>query len=386
MSARRVLVLSQEVHPVPPTRGAAVEQWMDAVAHRMERWQPMIVSVPHPLRPNIENQGRVHYRRIAMSRLYKRLFRKLTRIDPWSYLDRVAAVARTMPPDLIHLHNAPGFVDGLTKRLPGVPLVLHMHNEMRTEFRSKVAAVVGCSRYIAEYYRKQHISTEHFAVLPNGVDTDCLQPISPEEKAALRAKFDIPADRFVVMFVGRMSHEKGPDIAVSAISLLDPGRYHLAMLGEWRTAGRRGDSRSDYSVELSRLVSNRQSQISILGHFPPEESQRLYGLADLLVIPSRFEEPFSMVAIEAMASGVPVMALRRGGMGEYMEDGHNALVLPPGTTPEEMADAIRLASGFSGLGQIAAMARNTVCSRFTWQQVATETEALYDRILAGASS
>jgi len=90
----RVLLFSQEVHPIPPLKGAAVEQWIDTVAHGLSGYVPYIVSVPHPQLPDSQIVGNVHYHRIRIGRLYNRLFRKLTRLDPYSYVDRIVEYVR----------------------------------------------------------------------------------------------------------------------------------------------------------------------------------------------------------------------------------------------------------------------------------------------------
>ena len=122
--------------------------------------------------------------------------------------------------------------------------------------------------------------------------------------------------------------------------------------------------------------------VTVLGVFPPAVAQQLYGLGDLLVIPSRFEEPFSMVAIEAMASGLPVLAVRRGGMPEYMDHGLNALLMDGDSSPEAIAMAIEdAASDRDRLSRIALEARQMVERRFSWDEVASQTQSFYERIL-----
>jgi glycosyltransferase involved in cell wall biosynthesis len=89
-----------------------------------------------------------------------------------------------------------------------------------------------------------------------------------------------------------------------------------------------------------------------------------------------------MVAIEAMASGVPVMALKRGGMAEYMVDGDNARLLGTATTPAQLARAIEAAAADEKeLSRLARNARAMVEARFDWTNIARETEGLYDILL-----
>lgn len=89
-----------------------------------------------------------------------------------------------------------------------------------------------------------------------------------------------------------------------------------------------------------------------------------------------------MVAIEAMASGTPVLALRRGGMTEYMRDGENAQLVTPGLSSREFAAAIETAfSDPARLASISVRARELVTGQFTWEHVTARTEQTYAEAL-----
>lgn len=381
MSVPCVLMLSQEVHPIPPLKGAAVEQWIDTVAHRISGFVPHVVSVPHPGLPDAQVVDGVRYQRIRVGVLYNRLFRKITRLDPYSYVDRIVAYAESVQPDIVHVHNAPQFVARLQAGLPRARLLLHMHNEKPVESLPPVDVLCGCSRYISDWFRARGLRARRFVQLPNGVDAEAFRPADAAARAAARARFRVPHDRRVVLYVGRISPEKGPDLLVEAMRRLDPERFHLVLAGEWP----RGDPRRSARVVFAESLRARLAgmPVTVLGHFAPESMAEIYRLGDLLVVPSRFEEPFSMVAIEAMASGLPVLALAKGGMKEYMTDGDNALVLPPDADAADLAAAIRAAAEAppERLERVARAARRLVESRFTWAHVARETERLYREML-----
>lgn len=378
-----VLMLSQEVHPIPPVKGAAVEQWIDAVARRCVRYRPLVVSVPHPERPDEETDGNVTYRRIRMGRVYKRLFRKLTRLDPWSYCDRIVAFARPHAPAIVHIHNAPQFVDALHRGLPGARIVLHMHNEKATRCASRVDVLIGCSRYIKEWFHADEgIPAARYGVLPNGVDTLRFTPVATAVRSELRARLGLPDDRVLVLYSGRISPEKGPDLLVDAFKELDPARFHMVLAGEWP----KGDPVASQRVAFAESLRSRCRglPLTVLGALAPEAMVDVYRAADLLVVPSRFEEPFSMAAIEAMACGVPVLALAKGGMVEYMKSGENAILLPASTDSGALAEAIRRLAGDASLReQLGVAGRALVLAKFDWARVAEETERLYGELLAG---
>ena len=377
----RILFLAQEVHPIPPVKGAAVEQWIDAVAHLLKRYEPHIISVPHPARPDNEVDGMVTYHRIRMGRIYNRIFRKLTRLDPFSYTDRILRYARSIKPVLIHIHNAPKFVDRLVGKIDGARTVLHMHNEKNDGVKSRLDALAGCSAYISKWFQQRGVIADRYVTLPNGVDNALFLPApSLQSVKEARARRGIPAGRFVVLFVGRISPEKGPDLLARAARHLDPSAFHFVFVGEWPQGDPVRSERVRYADALKRELQGLPC--TLVDTVAPTEMQHIYALGDLVVIPSRFEEPFSMVAIEAMASGVPVLALRKGGMTEYMVDRHNAIVMDGDASDLALADAIRAAAGKpDALRGMAAEASAMVTQRFTWRRVAEETEALYDQVL-----
>lgn len=374
----RVLLLSQEVHPIPPTKGAAVEQWIDAVAHRLYEFEPHIASVPHPTRPDSETDGGVTYQRIRIGRVYNRLFRKLSRIDPYPYIARVADYARAISPRIVHLHNAPQFVGPLQELLPSARLILHMHNEKQFGSTNKVACLAGCSQYVTDWYRKRGFPTDRFAVLPNGVDVSRFCPSVVD--TALRRKHGIPEDAFVVLYVGRISPEKGVDRLVDAMSTTAGTGSHLVLVGEWPKGDASRSKRVRYAESLRGGLARVPS--TVIDVVSPTEMHRYYHLGDIVVIPSQFEEPFSMVAIEAMASGVPVLAARRGGMVEYLRHGENSLLFEADAMPEEIARSIQSARADpSTRSRIALAARTFVAANFGWQRVADQTASLYRQVM-----
>jgi glycosyltransferase involved in cell wall biosynthesis len=374
----RVVLLSQEIHPIPPLKGAAVEQWIDAVSHRLTNVEPHVVSVPHPTRPDDETDGPVVYHRVRVGRLYNRIFRKISRLDPYPYIRRVADYVREIGAPLVHLHNAPHFVPPLQEILPSVRLVLHMHNEKTFRNSGGVARLVGCSQYVADWYRQRGFPADKFSVIPNGVDLDRFAP-GPTDMD-LRRAHGIPDDAFVVLYVGRISPEKGVDRLVEAFRALDVSKSHLVLVGEWP----QGDAKLSERVRFAATLRQSLKGIAhtVIDVVRPTEVHRYFHVGDIVVVPSRFEEPFSMVAIEAMACGVPVLAARKGGMTEYLRHGENALLFDAEAGPVDIANAISLLRDDRQLRiNLSRAGRLLVTERFGWHAVADQAMSLYDDIL-----
>jgi glycosyltransferase involved in cell wall biosynthesis len=139
-----------------------------------------------------------------------------------------------------------------------------------------------------------------------------------------------------LLYVGRLSPAKGVDDAIAALGQL-PAGVTLDIVGAG-SAERRAEF--EHAVTRAGLGERVTSCRVDRAHLPP-----VYRGADALVFPSRWAEPFGLVPLEAMACSVPVVATGTGGSAGYLEDGVNALLVPPGDPAAIAAAVRRLAAG-----------------------------------------
>jgi glycosyltransferase involved in cell wall biosynthesis len=191
-------------------------------------------------------------------------------------------------------------------------------------------------------------------------------------------------DRDGVLFVGRLTPHKGVDRLIRA---LPPG-------ARLRVAGSGGhDPRPperDYPLLLRRLADGRD--VSFLGPVPEEALPGLYRRAAVLALPSvdrtcygrevRVSELLGLAAVEAMASGTPVVASRTGGLAEVVADGETGFLVDPGDE-EALGDRLALLLSDRRLAaRLGANARDLVLQRFTWRACAERCLEAY-RTLPG---
>jgi glycosyltransferase involved in cell wall biosynthesis len=159
--------------------------------------------------------------------------------------------------------------------------------------------VVGNSRAVADFYREQvGLPAEKLVVIPSGIGDEEPPPVDP---AGLRAELGIAAEAPIVLFAGRLAAQKAVDDLVKAADLLQHLRPDLV----WLIAGD-GPDRDDLQDMARAFELGRR--VRFLGH--REDVPRLLALADLLVLPSRYEG-LPNVVLEAMRFCKPVVAARR---------------------------------------------------------------------------
>ncbi|MYZ09417.1 glycosyltransferase [Streptomyces sp. SID2999] len=233
--------------------------------------------------------------------------------------------------DVVHIHDClylSSWAAGLAARLTRTPYVLTQHVALVDHpsglVRFVQRAVYGglgrallrgaravftlnasVARFVRQYGAREH-RAHHLA---NGVDTAHFRPAaSATERALVRERFGLPADRVLVLFVGRLVPKKGYDLLLAAHTT-DAG-YDLVLCGD-------GDTRA---------FTGRQG-VHHLGAQPPEAVADAYRACDVFALPST-AEGFPLTVQEAMASGLPVVTTDDPGYAPYLLDRDRVSLLP----------------------------------------------------------
>jgi glycosyltransferase involved in cell wall biosynthesis len=213
------------------------------------------------------------------------------------------------------------------------------------------------------------IPRERVHYLPHGVDLRRFRPAIDAERTAIRHAEGWPQDRPVVLFVGRLSTEKGVLDLLDAWQLLDERSAWLVLVGPDMPA-----HPWDAGAKARAFIGDHHLQDRVRLYGASTDTAPLYRAADLFVQPSHFES-FGISVIEAMASGVAVVAAEVGGMRDFLADDRNALLHRP-KSPESLAGALRRALDDPDLrARLAGAALQTVREQF-------DEDALFDRYAA----
>ena len=236
-----------------------------------------------------------------------------------------------------------------------------------------VAATDYEQRLLRQIYR---VPPSQIEVIPLGVDPERFHPGS---RADARAGFDIPVTDDVIVAVGRIEPLKGLDILIrAAAQVTNRSRLRVLVIG--------GDEQArpefDRLAAIAEEVGIRDA-VTFVGAVPHEDLPDYYRAADVVVMPS-FAESFGLVAVEAMACGVPVVASRVGGLASTVADGRTGYLIP-WRCPEPFAEKIELLLRNDPLRDALGAAGVERMRDFSWESVADRLVAVYDRLTRAAA-
>ena len=232
-------------------------------------------------------------------------------------------------------------------------------------FRTTPRIVAIARRGLDEIERLYSVPPARLRVVYNGVD---LERFRPDNRARYRARVlesvGAPADAWVVLFAGSGFERKGLAFLIEGFSRFRDRSSRLVVLGK-------GDARP-YRALAERLgIAAR-----VIWQGPRADIERWYAASDVVALPSLYE-PFGNVHLEALASGVPVLASTAAGGGELIEIGRNGMLVAPADV-EAIAQALERLRG-EPWGKLAEAARRSA-EPFTYAAQAAGFERIYAEI------
>ncbi len=388
-----VVHLLPEYNPFPPVYPAGTELRVEQVARRQQRYRPVVICRAFPGERESEQIDAMLVRRVRIGRLYRRLFQKITRLDPLPYTARMWRTARDEGAALLHIHNEPKLLAGLHPLLAREPLptVVHVANEkpLPREALGAVTRWVACSRYIAQWLvGANSIDAERVSVIYTGVDAARSRPLwelAAERRLALRQRYGIGNPRTaVLLFAGRLVKEKGVQELLDAFAQLRTAcgeGVHLLVAGNVRDSDDPNNEKAVYGKAVVARMAG-MAGVTWVGSLHPGEIHEFLLAGDIFVMPSLWHDPFPTAMLEAAAAGLPIVAGARGGISEFLEG------CPEFEFVADPADANGLAASIAAyvdapLRREAAgrWLRAKVEREFDWSRVCEEFEDLYDALL-----
>ncbi len=251
------------------------------------------------------------------------------------YAYAVARRLREMQPDLVEVYNRPDIALTLARLLPRIPVCLNLQNDpqgmrlartprQRTRLMRRLARVICASAFLRDRLMEGVSRPQRLApvVVHNALNLAALPPPRPRER--------------LILFVGRMVREKGPDTFVTACASALPRLpgWRAEMIGADRF---RADSPE---TEFAQIIgaAAEGAHVRAIGYRDHEAVLQTMAYAAIVAVPSRWQEPFGLVALEALASGAALICSDRGGLREV---GGDAAIYVDPDDPAALSAAIR---------------------------------------------
>lgn len=290
-------------------------------------------------------------------------------------------IIHKIDPDIIHAQGLlfAGFSAFLSKKILNKPYVAYGRGSdvyISNSFlglieRIIIGLVLGSSSAIISLTQNMKSTIFKFwaqtaVVIPNGVDWEKFSNLQRHES---RQNLNIAGDEKIIIFVGSIRHVKGVEYLIEAIKIVKR-KYPSARL---MLVG----AVEHEKIPLMERVTNSDlaKYVQFIGNVPVDKIPIYMTASDIFVLPS-ISEGFPLVVLEAMASGLPVVATRVGGIPEIIIDGQNGFLVEP-RNPAQIADRICLLLGNDDLRKEISIRNKANARSFGWNEVCYKLECVY---------
>ncbi len=308
-------------------------------------------------------------------------FRRIGKLDKYA-IPRIARIIRRDNIDLVYGNSAHGASRNalIAAKICGRPFVYHLREmcgqvRMRSVAFLRIAdAVVAVSRATADSYSQ--FLQKPAVVVYNGVPEEHFTPSLPETRERLRGEFEIPTEACVVLHVGNVYRRKAQEVAVRAFQNLKKNHADVRLFLVGRL-----DRDPKYVGQLEDLINevDESRHIHLTGF---RADVRDFLAASDVFLHTAKEDPHPRAVIEAMAAGLPIVAVAVDGVKETIVDGEcGYLVKPPGD-PNVLADRLDHVLRDPELGKnMGANGQERALRLFSAERPAREVSGLIEKVL-----
>ena len=230
--------------------------------------------------------------------------------------------------------------------------------------------IIVVSNATREYVLSLGASPEKIEILHNGVDLNRFKPVE-EINDKIRRKMGIPIDSIVAVTVRRLVYKNGIDTLIESAKIAiqkNPRLFFIAVGGG-----------PDYAQVKNRVEQlGIEKNFKLAGFISDQDLPSYYNIADFFILPSKSGEGLPLVALEAMACGLPVIATNVGGIKEIMIEQYGKIVPP--NNPALLAEAILSLSNKTPATQKRAL-RERVEVRYSWDQNVKKLSEIYEELI-----
>jgi spore coat protein SA len=377
-----VTIVTPGTFPIPSDTTSSVESTIMSMAPYLAKQVPLtILGKRFPKSPpELEKDG-VRYVNFSPQ-------------EESSYLNQVIHYLKKNPTNIVQIENRPQYIRSVKESVPDSKmwLVLHSITFLQEKYIDKerlqhslelVDLIIVNSSFMREYVEQLvpglslKIAVNHLGVDEKRFASRFQPEVNKVREKELK-RLGIGRNK-VILYVGRLRRIKGVHKLLKSIFLLKK-RYPSFILLVVGGSGYGQNIPTHYVRKLRSYARKLEGRVHFIPYVPSSEIHRWYRLADIVVVPSVAPEAFGLVNVEAMSTGIPVVASAVGGIPEVIEDGKNGVLVPLTNHTRHLAKALyKMLTNEKWAKELGREGREKVQQHFTWEKASLRLLELYQK-------
>ncbi|WP_423798901.1 glycosyltransferase family 4 protein [Neobacillus sp. SAB-20_R2A] len=367
----KIAIITPGSFPIPSPRSSSVETVVDRLTDTLQHELSFTIFGKKTQElPITEKRGKITYYR----------FRKRK-----SYLDKVLLKLADVNPDIIQIENRPKFVPMVRKKFKKTAIWLSLHStryitlprinrDEAGKCLEQADKIIVPSHFLKEYIitifgcKSEKVVVNHLGVDIRQFQSKWSQQVN-QINESIKFKYQL-TDKKVLLFVGRLKRTKGVHKLIKALPAIIEKRPDTVLIIAG-SSSYGSDKQTKYVQNLYALAKGLTDNILFVPFIPHTQIHKWFAAADIVLVPSTGNEAFGLVNLEAMASGVPVIAAKNGGIPEVIQHGKTGYLLNAKRMEYELKEyVLHLLDQPQLLKELGENSVETVRQLFTWEKSA----------------
>lgn len=364
------------LHVLPMNKLSGAEKLALILCKNMKKYVPIVVCGGENLKLVFEAEGIKSYSVDFANNNILRITNELKKIikendvkiihahdnnaSVSSYLTKV--IYRLDTKVISHIHNCYPWLEGNTKT-----------KKVDTFFRKRYDHNIACGKLVYDYYTKNtdYINESNTTTLSNAIDIDEIKTYAPTNIEEVYQEFNIPKDKIILGFIGRLSEQKG------IIPFINELRHHKDKFNDCKFL-LIGNGEQEYEVKLLLKEYNLEELFILTGY--QENVYKFYPIIDIFFLPSIYEG-LPMVILEAMSFEKPIVSMNVGSLNEVVEDNYNGILVEQGDLSTFISKLIYIKRDKKHQKKFGLNARETIERKYDINRYNSRIIYLYDEVL-----
>ncbi|MDM0445790.1 glycosyltransferase family 4 protein [Clostridium perfringens] len=353
-----IAIVAPNILPIPAVKGGAIETLMENLIKQNEIFNEIDLTI-YTIFDSEAKKKSLQYKNTDFifinekkinARVYNFFRRVIMRVFSVNinsyYIKSILKDINKKDFNRIIVEGDKNNVIPLKKNKLGLGVYLHTHHDALKEnsenLINECEKIIVVSKYIKEKTLSlNNVDKSKFIVLKNTIDTNLFNKNKyKNERDKIKKKFGVKDNEFIISFTGRLIPEKGiKELILAFKDIKTDKNIKLLIIGSSNFGL---DTTNEYEYELQEISKEIKDNIIFTGFVHNDEVAKIHSIVDVAVVPSKCNEAAGIVVIEAISSGIPLIATNSGGIPEYIDKNNTILIENNIDLVRNLTDALNL--------------------------------------------